>query len=387
MNVNIQTVLTRIPALSRRGRPAGRPIEPEGLEKAPAESGHDGLGAAVLETAASVAGLAEALADETVCEPLGVRQAHAVQAILSASRRLMRLAGELDPSLEETSQTPARLDPLHVLEDALRALKPQLDEAGVRVVAPSPASGFGVRGGRKAVVALLTALIEQAAFLAGPGGALMLEVRQDADVRITLRISSLTPMADRLAARLRPGHDLDRARQRAVRLNGALDVPTPSDAAESSLTLRLPGAGGEGAFRIATPLPTPALSALRVLVVGSEEPDRTLIRLLGSALSLGGLYMAPDIKSALPMAQDLHPDVLLLDASSPDEDVTAFLTTLDATPDLSDVRRLALLPAAPDSDLVRRLRRCGFPRILSRPLDIADLAFALQPPITDVVDP
>lgn len=371
-----QTAVSRLSALGFNRRKAGARPAPHG--GAPGRAApDDGLIPHIREAAAGVSGLVEALADETVCEPLGVRQSRAVQALVEAARRLTALTGELGPPPVGNDCETDRLDPVHALNDAVLRSAPTLDRLGVRVMIPAPLPGLGVRTPSAGLTDLFPRLLEQAATLCGPGGAVMAEVHQDKTVSIMLRMLGDTPLEARLAEALRAGGDLDRIRRRAGRLGGDLRVESSPETG-ARLILELPGAGGPPRVAGAVTAPAPDLSDLRLLVVGAEGPDRTLIRLLGGALNLGGLYLAPDMPSGLAMIHDLKPDVVILDAASPHGDPASLARTLDRDPAPGGPRRLALLPAAPRPGLTRQLRELGFRRLLARPLDIGDLAFALK---------
>lgn len=334
------------------------------------------LGVEIRQAAASVAGLAEALESEAVCEPLGVRQARAVTAILTSARRLTGLAAELDhPAMTGASApAPDRLDPVHALRAATERLAPRLNGLGVRVALPSVIAGLGVHAWGEALDDLLARLIEQTAILAGPGGVVVLEVCQTQDVRIICQAAGHVIDHERLAHSLRSG-GLDLAAWRARSLGGELEADVRPGVG-ARLTLRLPRAGH--GVRKVSPLPPACLECGNVLVIGADGPDRALIRLLGSALGLEGLYMAEDMPTGLTMIRELKPDVLILDAAMPRADAPTLVRALDEDPLSRNAGRLALLPAAPGVDQARRLREQGFRHVLARPLNIGDLAFALH---------
>src|SRR5690554_5215861 len=138
----LQAVLSRLPALAFGGRLArhvrglNRALDAQRRRQADRDrlareqaALVGALGVEIRQAAASVVGLAEALETEAVCEPLGPRQARAVEAILTSGRRLTALATALDhpAATGAPAPEPDRLDPVHALRAATERLDARLN--------------------------------------------------------------------------------------------------------------------------------------------------------------------------------------------------------------------------------------------------------------------
>lgn len=375
MSAGLHAVLTTPRSLfGRRQGDASR-----GLESKSGTSSPDPLAVLSLEisqTAASVAGLAEALSDERTCEPLGLNQGRAVQGVLIAARRLMALAHDLTDEAAPKSMVARaeRLDLVLALQGACSRQARRLDEAGVRLMGPGPTPGPALLIPAAAVEFLLDGLIAASASLAGPGGALMLETRQAEYAVAEVRIIGAALDQDHLRDSLAPGGELAVWRRAALRCGGDIRVRSSPDEG-AVVSLMLPRAAGFVAP--SSPLPRFEATGGVALLVGASTADRTLMRLVCSAMALSGLHFAETAEAGLAMARELHPEVVILDLTAPRTDGVSFARRLAEDDFTRGARRLALGAGDPTSAERRRLREAGYRHVLSRPLEVSDLAHAL----------
>ena len=376
MSAGLHAVLTTPRSLF--GRRQGD--APRGLELKSGTASPDALAVLSLEisqTAASVAGLAEALSDERTCEPLGLNQGRAVQGVLIAARRLMALARDLtdEAAPKNTVARAERLDLVLALQGACSRQATRLDEAGVRIMGPGPTPGPALLIPAAAAEFLLDGLIASTASLAGPGGALMLETRQAEHAVADIRIIGAALDQERLRDSLSPGGELAIWRRTALRCGGDIRVRSSPDTG-AVVSLTLPRAAGFVAP--SSPLPKFEAPGGVALLVGASTADRTLMRLVGSAMGLSGLHFADTAEAGLAMARELHPEVVILDLTAPRTDGVSFARSLAEDDFTRGARRLALGAGDPTSAERRRLREAGYRHILPRPLEVSDLAHALH---------
>lgn len=360
----------------------GRRPAPSSLPPAHHPDGGRGADLVVLsreisEAAASVTGLAQALMDERACEPLGLNQGRAVEGVLTGARRLMALAQDLadETAAPAPVETAARLDLALALHASRERQAVRLLEAGVRAMGPGPAPGPSVPAPAAAVAELLDGLLAAAAGLAGPGGALILEARRSASATIEIGVMGEGLDEGRLADSLAPGGDLTPWRRSALRFGAELRI-RPTSEMGAAITLTLPGEASGPA--LSSPLPRLNSAAGIVLLVGARQADRTLIRLVSTAIRLPGLYTAEDAEAGLEMARTLQPDVVILDLAATQMDAVRFARVLAADPVTCGARRLALHGDIPGAADRRRLREAGYRHVLARPLDVGDLAHAFH---------
>lgn len=326
--------------------------------------------------AASVTGLTMALDDDRVCEPLGARQDRAVGALRQAGHRLMALAEDLtDASHVLADEPPSRVDPVLALHAACERLKPRLENQSVRLIGPGAITGLGARVPPALLDALLDQMLDAAAGLAGPDGALMLEVRKVRQIEIRTELIGPAFTQDDLQDRLTHGGELGLTRRRARRMGGDLTA-RPVTEIGARLILSLPSADARSGDSLILPPFDPIGGS--VLLIGFCSADRALVRLTADAVGLSALYTAENETAGLRMVNELEPDVVIIDLAAPRMDAASIAHELDETSHRRPARRLVLAGGTPSSVERRRLRRCGYDHVLARPLDIADLAHVLK---------
>ena len=159
---------------------------------------------------------------------------------------------------------------------------------------------------------------------------------------------------------------------------GALSASSAGEGRGSEFRLRLPSTTAVPARRDAVPArdPPPSESAFapHVLVI-DDNVDATnalnrLLRIMGYSVTI-----AYDGKSGIDMAQQLRPDVILLDIGLPHMDGYAVARHLRSLPDLATTRIIALTGYGHDAS--ERVRAAGMDRHLIKPVDVDELLAAL----------
>ena len=220
---------------------------------------------------------------------------------------------------------------------------------------------------------------------------MLVEVRQSAEgVAVAVHDTGPGVASERMAELFQPFNRLGRegsatpgagvglvvARRLVEAMDGRLDAAsTPGEG--STFTVRLPTARSTAPEIRASPLPTAALPPATVLYVEDNPSNVALMRHVAAALGPLRVHVAETGHDGLVLAQDLAPDVIILDIALPDIDGFAVKAALAADPLTANIPVLALSAACMPADL-RRGREAGFTTWLTKPLDIPALARALS---------
>ena len=343
----------------------------------------------------AVIGFAELMRIHAPAEPLTFRQRQSVDHILAAGSRLLALIDEvLDlASLEAgtLSVSLERVDPQLVARQVCDAFRAEAEQLHVRIEAPPPTAGFGVVADRTRLRQVLTQLVSNAVRYNRAGGLVLVEVRQSAEgVAVAVHDTGPGVASERMAELFQPFNRLGRegsatpgagvglvvARRLVEAMDGRLDAAsTPGEG--STFTVRLPTARSTAPEIRASPLPTAALPPATVLYVEDNPSNVALMRHVAAALGPLRVHVAETGHDGLVLAQDLAPDVIILDIALPDIDGFAVKAALAADPLTANIPVLALSAACMPADL-RRGREAGFTTWLTKPLDIPALARALS---------
>lgn len=343
----------------------------------------------------AVIGFAELMRIHSGDEPLTFRQRQSVDHILAAGSRLLGLIDEvLDLARLEAgtlSVTLERVDPQLVARQVCDAFRAEAEQAHVRIEAPPPTAGFGVVADRTRLRQVLTQLIANAVRYNRPGGVVLVEVRQSREgVAVAVHDTGPGVASERMAELFQPFNRLGRegsatpgagvglvvARRLVEAMDGRLEAAsTPGQG--STFTVRLPAAHSTAPEVAASPLPAVSLPSATVLYVEDNPSNIALMRHVAAALGPLRLHVAETGRDGLVLAQDLAPDLILLDIALPDIDGFAVKAALDADPLTASIPVLALSASAMPADL-RRGRDAGFAAYLTKPLDIPALARALS---------
>ncbi len=137
-----------------------------------------------------------------------------------------------------------------------------------------------------------------------------------------------------------------------------------------------------------TPLPDgPHHSGFSLLCVEDNPASLALVRDILATLKDVTLIEATDGASALALAQQHRPDIILLDIHLPDMSGHEVLQRLKTNPELAEIPVLALSAGALPRDIARGLES-GFFRYLTKPIEVRgflaaiDAALAGEPPDT-----
>lgn len=343
----------------------------------------------------AVIGFAELMRIHAPSEPLTFRQRQSVDHILAAGSRLLALIDEvLDlASLEAgtLSVSLERVDPQLVARQVCDAFRAEAEQLHVRIEAPPPTAGFGAVADRTRLRQVLTQLVSNAVRYNRPGGLVLVEVRQSAEgVAVAVHDTGPGVAPERMAELFQPYNRLGRegsatpgagvglvvARRLVEAMDGRLDAAsTPGEG--STFTVRLPPAHSTAPAIAASPLPTAALPPATVLYVEDNPSNVALMRHVAAALGPLRVHVAETGHDGLVLAQDLAPDVIILDIALPDIDGFAVKAALAADPLTANIPVLALSASCMPADL-RRGREAGFAAYLTKPLDIPALARALS---------
>jgi two-component system, sensor histidine kinase len=251
---------------------------------------------------------------------------------------------------------------------------------------------------------VLLNLISNAIKYNRPGGSVLLEIVQNGEgVALSVHDTGVGIPQARMAELFQPFNRLGRegsdvagtgiglavSRRLAEAMNGRLEVIS-REGEGSTFTLRLPGASPSETTVSASSIPTIDLPSLTgrvstMLYVEDNPSNVALMRHVIAAFGTIKLHVAETGHEGLALARDLRPDVILLDINLPGLSGFELKARLDADPLTRGLPVLALSASAMPAD-VRRGRDAGFRSYLTKPLDIAALARALDKALSDGPD-
>ena len=310
---------------------------------------------------------------------------------------LVRLVDDLlDVSRLTTGQIALRrelVDVREVVADALETCRQLFAIRNHRVTTDLPSDPLMVDGDRIRLAQALTNVVNNAAKFTEPGGEIhlvaghfdgMIEIRvRDTGVGISEeqlpRIFDLFSRSDASPDREHGGLGVGLTLARwVIDLHaGALSASSAGEGRGSEFRLRLPSTTAVPARRDATPPRTLVpgnASALHVLII-DDNVDATnalnrLLRVMGYTVTI-----AYDGQSGIDLAQQLRPDVILLDIGLPRMDGYAVARRLRSLPEFVTTRIIALTGYGHDAS--ERVRAAGMDRHLIKPVDGDELQAAL----------
>jgi signal transduction histidine kinase len=311
---------------------------------------------------------------------------------------LVRLVDDLlDVSRLTTGQIALRrelVDVREIVADALETSRQLFATREHRVTTGLPSDPLMVHGDRIRLAQALTNVVNNAAKFTEPGGEIdivagqfdgMIEIRvRDSGVGISEerlpRIFDLFSRSDASPDREHGGLGvgLTLARWLIDLHAGALSASSAGEGRGSEFRITLPSTAAVEARRHHAQPPHVAAphsaSALRVLVI-DDNVDATnalnrLLRVLGYSVTI-----AHDGQSGIDLAQQLRPDVILLDIGLPRMDGYAVARHLRSLPDLATTRIVALTGYGHHAS--ERVRAAGMDRHLVKPVDVEELQAAL----------
>ncbi|HEV2845251.1 MAG TPA: response regulator, partial [Thermoanaerobaculia bacterium] len=177
------------------------------------------------------------------------------------------------------------------------------------------------------------------------------------------------------------GIGLTLVRSLVERHGGRVEVTSEGPGLGSELRVRLPLLDSSAASGAAPQAPAgenAGADAARILLV---EDNLDAAEALGELLRMWGhdVHIAHDGASALRTAQEVRPDVLLLDIGLPGMDGYEVARRLRATPGFEETRLIALTGYGQEADR-QRASQAGFDHHLVKPVALERLREILSPP-------
>jgi PAS domain S-box-containing protein len=285
--------------------------------------------------------------------------------------------------------------PLDVAEPVRRAVEtalPEIEARNQQLEVDVAEGGLRVEGDLHRLTQLLANLLNNSTRYTPPGGRIFVSAHA-AEGSVVVRVRDTgRGIAPALIGRIFDmfvqgraplervggglGIGLALARRIAELHHGSLDAHSAGEGQGTELTLRLPALKEDRAAAEAPPAAVhAALAPRRVLVVDDNEDAAASLALLLQALGHESVVAKNGIE-ALRLAQEFHPQIVLLDIGMPGMDgyeVARRLRDLDTRP----VRVVAVTGWGQAADR-ERSRAAGFDLHLVKPIDLQDLAQALD---------
>jgi len=315
-------------------------------------------------------------------------------------RQIRHMTSLLDDLLDVSRVTRGRvvltqelLDMGAIVRDAVEQARPLVDARRHHLSLALPAQAAQVCGDSTRLVQIVTNLLNNATKYTPQGGVIELELTQDAstvqvlvrdngigiDAALLPHVFDLFVQGDRSSDRAQGGLGVGLALVKSLveRHGGSISAASAGKGAGSEFTIRLPRA-----HEVA---PTPALPrqgdtadtpALDILIVDDNaDAADTLSMYLGT---MGHqLRVAYGGHSALALAAETAPDVLLLDIGLPDIDGYELAQRVRAMPHTTHATLIALTGYGQHSDRERSVA-AGFNHHLTKPVDVAMLLRLLR---------
>jgi two-component system CheB/CheR fusion protein len=310
---------------------------------------------------------------------------------------LVRLVDDLlDVSRLTMGRITLRREPVDirdVVTDALDTCRRTLVAKGHRVTTRVPSDPVVVDGDRVRLVQILTNILNNAGKFTEPGGEIDVHVSAGCEsIEIRVRDSGVGISEDRLAtifdlfSQSDPspnrvhgglGVGLTLARRLVDMHAGTLVASSQGPGRGSEFSISLPRA-----MSAETPAPPPpgdvlpeVASALRVLIV-DDHVDAT--RALRRLLHVMGhqVTVAHDGQSGIELAEQVRPDVILLDIGLPRMDGYSVARHLRTLPAFGATRIIALTGYGA-SEARENARKAGFDQHLVKPVDADELEAAI----------
>ncbi len=225
-------------------------------------------------------------------------------------------------------------------------------------------------------------MIARVADDARPGGEVRVQLRRMRDF-VEVAVCALPPahqipLEPSPAPALGTRGDLSTARRLTLAMNGRIETVDTPDAGPE-LILMLPPAGAVPAAPPSRRRKLAPLGPRRPSLLYVEDHAANIALMRRVIESLGGfdLFIGETGPQGLTMAQDIRPDVILLDINLPGLNGLEVKARLALDPITRDIPVIALSANASSDDL-RRGREAGFLDYLTKPLDIPALAAALN---------
>ncbi len=328
-------------------------------------------------------------------DELTEEQRDSLRHVLSAARHLLALINEvLDIAAIEAGRFSVSLEPVAVADiatEVVSLIRPLADQHGVALAGTTPAWSERILGDRQRLKQVLLNLLSNAVKYNRQGGSVQLACERVPGGRLRIEVADTGPgIAPEALERLFV--PFERLGNEHTGIEGAgLGLPLSKRLAEvMGGTLQLGGTGEQGSsFWLELPLaddpvppdqrrqrhgpsdqqPPPTRSELTVLCLDDDPSDLQLLEQVLSRRPGTNLIPAMRLELGLELANEYHPDLILLDLDLPELAGEELLVRLRADPRTAGIP-VVVLGADPPPSLVARLLGAGAHAFLTKPLDV-----------------
>jgi len=332
-------------------------------------------------------------------DELNDQQHDSLDHILSGARHLLALINEvLDIAAIEAGGLQVSLEPVAVADvvaEAVTLMRPLADQHGILLVGPDQPSDDQVLGDRQRLKQILLNLLSNAVKYNRVGGKVELGYDRVADGRLRITVADTGPgiPPDALDRLFIPFERLERdqgavegtglglplSQRLAKAMHGTLELTTTIDQG-TTFWVELPLTERpterlevhEGRAALVQAQANPAWPALTVLYIEDNAPNLELVEQVLSRLPDVTLIPAMRPQLGLDLADEHHPDLVLLDLHLPDMPGQEVLRRLRANPNTADVPVVVLSADARPSQIEHLLDQ-GARAFLTKPLDVTEL--------------
>jgi signal transduction histidine kinase/ActR/RegA family two-component response regulator len=337
-------------------------------------------------------------------DELSDQQHDSLAHMMSGARHLLALINEvLDIAAIEAGGLQVSLEPVAVAEvvaEAVMLMRPLADQHGILLVGPDQPCADQVLGDRQRLKQILLNLLSNAVKYNRVGGSVELACDRVAAGRLRITVADTGPgiPPDALERLFVPFERLERdqgavegtglglplSRRLAGVMGGTLELTTTINQGsafwvELPLTERLAERVEvqPGRAALAQAQANPAWPALTVLYIEDNASNLDLVERVLSRLRDVTLIPAMRPQLGLDLAEEHHPDLVLLDLHLPDMPGEEVLRRLRANPNTADVPVVILSADARPSQIEHLLDQ-GARAFLTKPLDVKELLTLLD---------
>jgi signal transduction histidine kinase/ActR/RegA family two-component response regulator len=289
-----------------------------------------------------------------------------------------------------------RVDLVTVIEAALETSQPAIDAAGHQLTISLPAEPIRLTADPVRLAQVFSNLLQNAAKYTEPGGQIQLTAeRGGAEVRVSVRDSGVGIPSEQLSqifeifSQAKPalvsaqsglGIGLSLVKSLVELHGGSIEARSEGAGRGSEFVVRLPVASAAPAERTAAPSDDEQAATYRILIV---DDNRDSADSLAMYLKIKGhdTRTAYDGEQALQAAEEIRPDVVLLDIGMPRLDGYEVCRRIRQQPWGSGMLVVALTGWGQVEDQ-RRTEEAGFDRHMVKPIEPAALMKLLASPPT-----